>query len=150
MSRLQLGTALTLVLALLCTAHPAQAQMTAEGANANSMGNAGVNDAAMLDLTHASVNDPAAVDMLFQEGNTILSILEGLNEKGFHIEYKEKNFAPGMTLLSLPTATKIDDVLREMLEPWAFQVYRSPFGKLIVKPEKKSKAQLALEAKASE
>jgi hypothetical protein len=150
MSRLQLGTALALVLALLCTAPSAQAQMTAEMANANSLGNAGVRGSTMLDLTMPSFNDPAAVDMLFQEGNTILSILEGLNEKGFHIEFKEKNFAPGMTLLSLPTATKIDDVLREILEPWAFQVYRSPFGKLIVKPEKKSATQLALETKAKQ
>jgi hypothetical protein len=150
MSRLKLGTALSLILAFLCMANSAQAQMSGEAANANSMGNAGIRDATMLDLSVASVNDPASVDMLFQEGNTILSILQGLNEKGFHIEFKEKNFVPAMTLLSLPTATKIDDVLREILEPWAFQVYRSPFGKLIVKPDKKSKTQLALEAKAKE
>ena len=150
MSRLKPGTALSLILAFLCMANAAQAQTAADVANGNSLGNAGIRDATMLDLSVNSVNDPASVDMLFQEGNTILSILEGLNEKGFHIEYREKYFVPAMTLLSLPTATKIDDVLREILEPWAFQVYRSPFGKLIIKPDKKSKAQLALEAKGQE
>ena len=93
----------------------------------------------MLDLSMPSVSDPAAVDMLFQEGNTIASILEGLKEKGFHIRYKEKQFLPSMTLLSLPTATRIDDVLSEILEPWNFRVYRSPLGHLVVTQNKKKK-----------
>ena len=100
--------------------------------------------------TISTVNDPAAAELLFKEGTPVVSILEDLNKKGFHIEYKEKQFVPAMTLLSIPESTKIDDVLREILEPWAFRVYRSATGKLIVVPEKKSKAQLALEAGAKE
>jgi hypothetical protein len=44
-----------------------------------------------------------------------------------------------MTLLSLPTATRIDDVLSEILEPWNFRVYRSPLGHLVVTQNKKKK-----------
>jgi hypothetical protein len=90
----------------------------------------------MIDLSMPSVNDPAAIEMLFSEGNTIASILEGLKEKGFHIRYKEKHFLPTMTLLALPESTSIDDVLREILEPWNFRVYRSPLGHWIVTPNK--------------
>lgn len=111
-----------------------------EAANQNSMGNAGIRDGAMIDLSLPSVNDPAAVDMLFAEGNTITSVLEGLKEKGFNIKYKEKHFEPSMTLQSLPTASRIDDVLREILEPWNFRVYRSPMGHWVVTPDKKKAA----------
>jgi hypothetical protein len=149
MSRLQLGGILGLVLVLGSGASLAQGAFGSPQSD-DSMAAAGVKGSTLLDLSVASVNDPAAVDMLFKEGNTIVSILEALNEKGFHIEYQEKQFVPAMTLLSIPTATKIDDVLREILEPWAFQVTRSPFGKLIVRPQKKSKTQATLEAKAHE
>lgn len=131
--------ALGLSIVLGSSMSPAWAQMDANTAKANSMGNAGVRGSTMLDLSLPSVNDPAAVDMLFAEGNTIASILEGLKEKGFHIKYKEKHFSPTMTLLSLPTATRIDDVLREILEPWNFRVYRSALGHWIVTPDKKKK-----------
>ncbi len=139
MSRANLGKALWVSLMLGSSASVAWAQMDAGTANANSIGNAGVRDSTMLDLSMPSVSDPAAVDMLFQEGNTIASILEGLKEKGFHIRYKEKQFLPSMTLLSLPTATRIDDVLSEILEPWNFRVYRSPLGHLVVTQNKKKK-----------
>lgn len=103
----------------------------------NSITSAGIRDATTLDLTLPSVNDPAAVDMLFREGNTILSVLDGLKEKGFHLQYKEKHFLPSMTLLSLPKGSRIDEVLREILEPWNFKVRRSPLGQWIVAPNKK-------------
>ena len=140
MSRSNLGKALWVSLVLGSSVSVAWAQMDpGAAANANSIGNAGVRDSTMLDLSMPSVSDPAAVDMLFQEGNTIASILEGLKEKGFHIRYKEKQFLPSMTLLSLPTATRIDDVLSEILEPWNFRVYRSPLGHLVVTQNKKKK-----------
>lgn len=140
MSQSNLGKALCLSLVLGSSASVAWAQSgPGAAANENSMGNAGVRGSTMIDLSMPSVSDPAAVDMLFQEGNTITSILEGLNEKGFHIRYKKKQFPPSMTLLSLPTATRIDDVLREILEPWNFRVYRSPLGHLVVTQNKKKK-----------
>jgi hypothetical protein len=140
MSRSNLSKALWVSLMLGASVSVAWAQSgPGAAANENSMGNAGVRGSTMIDLSMPSVSDPAAVDMLFQEGNTIASILEGLKEKGFHIRYKEKQFLPSMTLLSLPTATRIDDVLSEILEPWDFRVYRSPLGHLVVTQTKKKK-----------
>lgn len=125
-----------LALALVCVAPLTWAQ-TDPNAGMDSIASAGVRDSTMIDLTLPSVNDPAAVEMLFKEGNTIASILEGLKEKGFNIRYKEKHFLPSMTLLALPESTRIDEVLREILEPWNFRVYRSPLGHWIVTPNKK-------------
>jgi hypothetical protein len=102
-----------------------------------SLAHAGVADAAMIDMTMGRESDPTAVDMLFKEGNTIASILDGLKEKGFHIDYKKKNVPPTMTLIALPKGTRIDDVLEEILEPWNMRVYHSPLGKWIVRPNKK-------------
>lgn len=107
------------------------------------MNSASVRDDKMIDLSQPSVSDPKAVDLLFREGDELSSILAALNEKGFHIEYKEKHFLPSMTLLAIPTEDRIDDVLREILEPWDFRVYRTPLGKIVVTPTKKRKAELA-------
>ena len=110
---------------------------TDPGGPMNRITSASIRESTMIDISVPSVNDPAAIEMLFTEGNSIASILEGLKEKGFHIQYKEKHLLPEMTLLSLPTATRIDDVLREILEPWNFRVYRSPLGHWVVTPNKK-------------
>ena len=139
MSRLNLNVLWGVSVVLLSSASLAWGQqIDAQTANENSLGNAAVNiGSPMIDLSMPSVNDPAAVEMLFKEGNTIASILEGLKEKGFHIQYRKKHFLPEMTLLSLPESTRIDDLLREILEPWNFRVYRSPLGQLVVVPNKK-------------
>lgn len=92
-------------------------------------------DAATLE----TVNDPAAADVLFREGTPILAILKDLTEKGFHIKYKEKHFLPTMTLVRLPESTRIDKLLREILEPWNFRVNRTPVGHWIVRPNKKKR-----------
>lgn len=106
-------------------------------------------DSKLLDVSVPSVNDPHEVELLFKEGDEITSILDSLNKKGFHIQYKKSQFQPSMTLVSLPTATEIDDVLREILEPWDFRVYRTPYGKVIVSPDKqKKKAQAAAQSTA--
>ncbi len=137
MSQLNLIASGAAILFILTTASPVLAQTDPSVANQNSLGNAGINDGRLIDLSIPSVSDPAAVDMLFKEGSPLASILEGLNEKGFHIRYKAKHFDPTMTLLSLPESSRIDDVLREILEPWSFRVYRSPMGHLVVTPGKK-------------
>lgn len=123
-------------LIILFTSAAAWAQVDPAGPM-NRITSAGIRDSTMIDLSVPSVNDPAAIEMLFTEGNSIASILDGLKEKGFHIQYKEKHFTPEMTLVSLPTGTRIDEVLREILEPWNFRVYRSPMGQWIVTPNKK-------------
>lgn len=81
-------------------------------------------------------NDPMQVEMLFKEGNAIVDILKGLKDKGFALDYKEKQVPREMTLLSLPKSTRIDDVLREILEPWNLSLYHSPYGRWVVRPDK--------------
>lgn len=135
MSRINLGMVLGLGLALISSVSLAWAQDP--DAPMNSISSAGIAESKLLDLSQPSVSDPAAVDMLFKEGDAIASILGGLKEKGFHIQYREKHFLPTMTLLSLPKADRIDDVLREIVEPWNFSVYRSPLGQWVVTPNKK-------------
>jgi hypothetical protein len=108
-----------------------------------SLANAGVADATMIDMTQGKESDPAAVDMLFKEGNTIASILDGLKEKGFPIDYKKKNVPDTMTLVALPKGDRIDEVLKEILEPWNMSVFHSPLGKWIVRPSKKKAAELS-------
>lgn len=81
-------------------------------------------------------NDPMQIDMLFKEGAPIADILKGLKKKGFPIDFKPQNVPPSMILLSLPKATQIDDVLREILEPWHLDLYHSPYGKWVIRPTK--------------
>jgi len=80
--------------------------------------------------------DPKQVDLVFKEGNTIAQVLEGLKEKGFAIDYKREAVPPTMTLLSLPKSTRIDDVLREILEPWNLSLRHTPLGHWVVIPDK--------------
>ncbi len=101
--------------------------------------NGTVADNRLMDVNVIGVSDPSQVDMMFKEGDSILSILEELNEKGFHIQYRKKQFTDEMILLNLPTATDIDSMLQEILEPWHFRSYRTPMGKVVVTPVKYKK-----------
>lgn len=139
MSRLSMRSSLGLILMSAASVTWAQGWNANPSATMDRFNSAGVRDSTMIDLSQPSVSDPKAVDQLFREGDEISSILAALNEKGFHIEYKEKHFRPTMVLLSIPQEEVIDDVLREILEPWEFRVYRNPLGKIIVTPTKKRK-----------
>lgn len=137
MSRLKVWIGSVLGLALMFVTLSASAQttgvMTFE--SKSQMANSNV----LLDVNQIGVNDPAQVDMLFKEGDSIASILKALNEKGFHIQYREKQVPETMVLLSMPEGTSIDDVLREILEPWHLEPYRTHFGKVVIKPMKGGK-----------
>jgi hypothetical protein len=143
MPRSNLGVGLNLGLMLLSGASLTWApNSNADPGVMTSISSASMTDTKLFDANQLSVNDPAQADMLFREGDTIASILAGLKEKGFHIQYREKQFLPTMTLQSLPTATDIDDVLREILEPWGFDIRRSPTGQWVVIPVKQEKRQV--------
>ncbi len=119
---------IALAAAAMLASTQALAQMT-------SLSSAGVKGG-LVDQSQGGTNDPAAVDMLFKEGNTIKSILDGLKEKGFPIEYKKKQVLPSMTLIALPKASRIDEVLAEILAPWNLRAYHSPDGRWIVRSAK--------------
>ncbi|HEU4652909.1 MAG TPA: hypothetical protein VFS47_02935 [Steroidobacteraceae bacterium] len=131
MKRFRIG----LFVAFMLASTSAFAQMT-------SMSSAGVKGG-LVDQTQSGTNDPAAIDMLFKEGNTIISILDGLKEKGFHIEYKKKQVPPTMTLVALPKASRIDEVLTEILAPWNLRPYHSPDGRWIIRQVKDKSSAVA-------
>lgn len=95
-------------------------------------------------------SDPKQVDLVFKEGNTLAQILEGLKEKGFAIDYKKKYIPPTMTLLALPKGTRIDEVLREICEPWNLSVYHTPLGHWVVRPDKNKRSEELPEPSAGE
>ena len=107
-----------------------------EGVFSRDSSPAGMHDTPMATYYDSTVNDPKAIDLLFKEGTTIQSILDGLSDKGFHIKYKKQQLPPTMTLLALPKNTRIDLLLEEILEPWNLNVYHTPLGQWIVKPAK--------------
>src|SRR4051812_18123380 len=118
----------------------ADAAFAAEGVFSRDSSPAGMHDTPMAAYYETTVNDPHAIDLLFKEGNTIQSILDGLSGKGFHIKYKKEQVLPTMTLLALPKNSRIDLMLQEILEPWNLNVYHSQLGQWIVKPGKKKAA----------
>lgn len=138
MSRSNLSVMLGLGVLLVCGASSAWAQDIGPSEKMwDGPKSAAVAESRMLELSVTSVNDPASAELLFKEGNTIVSILDGLKDKGFPIEYKAKEFPATMTLVSLPTSERIDEVLEQILDPYDFRAYHSPAGQWIVKPKKK-------------
>jgi hypothetical protein len=111
--------------------------LAAEGVFSRDTSPASMNDTPMAAYYDTTVNDPHAVDLLFREGNTIRSVLDGLSDKGFHIQYKKEQILPTMTLLALPKNSRIDLLLQEILKPWDLKAYHSPLGQWIVRREKK-------------
>ena len=144
MLRSNLTVRLGLALLLMSIASISSAQQgEALGVMTQETRNGTVADNRLMDVNAIGVSDPSQVDMLFTEGDSILSILKELNEKGFHIQYREKQFTDEMILLNLPTATDIDGMLNEILEPWHFRSYRTPMGKVVVTPMKQKKKRAA-------
>jgi len=144
MLRSNLTVRLGLALLLMSIASISSAQQgEALGVMTQETRNGTVADNRLMDVNAIGVSDHSQVDMLFTEGDSILSILKELNEKGFHIQYREKQFTDEMILLNLPTATDIDGMLNEILEPWHFRSYRTPMGKVVVTPVKQKKKRAA-------
>src|SRR3954469_19539254 len=90
----------------------ANVALAAEGVFSRDSSPAGMHDTPMAAYYETTVNDPHAIDLLFKEGNTIQSILDGLSGKGFHIKYKKEQVLPTMTLLALPKNSRIDLMLQ--------------------------------------
>ena len=55
----------------------------------------------------------------------------------FHIIYSTELVLPTMTLLERPKATRIDQLLQEILEPYDLFAAHTPYGEWKVKPKKK-------------
>ena len=150
MLRTNLTVRMGLALLLMSIASISSAQQgEALGVMTQETRNGTVADNRLMDVNAIGVSDPSQVDMLFREGDSILSILQELKDKGFHIQYRAKQFSEEMILLNLPTATDVDGMLKEILEPWHFTSYRTPTGRLVVTPEKRKKKATAANVDAA-
>ena len=80
----------------------------------------------------ASQNDPAAVSVPMRAGATLESVLAALNARGFRIVYSSALVQPTMTLREVPTATRIDELLREILTPWKLRAVHAANGDWLI------------------
>lgn len=87
-----------------------------------------------------SVADPKAVEIPLYPGAPISAILTALTEKGFRIKWSPEEVLPTMTLLERPKATRIDNLLNEILRPYDMRAdHNLQDGGYRVKPLKKKK-----------
>ena len=77
-------------------------------------------------------NDPAAVSVPLRAGATLDSVLAALNARGFRIVYSSALVQPTMTLREVPTATRIDQFLREILTPWNLRAVHAANGDWLI------------------
>ena len=80
----------------------------------------------------AATNDPAAVSIPLRAGASLESVLVALNARGFRIVYSSALVLPTMTLREVPTATRIDELLREILTPWNLRAVHAANGDWLI------------------
>ena len=72
------------------------------------------------DVRHGA-GDPRAVEIPLYAGALISDVLTSLTAKGFKIKWDPKEVLPTMTLLEKPKATRVDNMLNEILAPWGMR-----------------------------
>jgi len=65
--------------------------------------------------------DPSAVEIPLYVGAQIADVLKALVAKGFLIKWSPEQVLPTMTVLEKPRATRIDNLLNEILAPWGMR-----------------------------
>jgi hypothetical protein len=91
------------------------------------------------DVRH-SASDPMAVEIPLYAGAPISAVLTALIDKGFKIKWSPEEVLPTMTLLERPKATRIDNLLNEILKPYDMRAdHNLQDGGYRVKPLKKKK-----------
>jgi len=94
-------------------------------------------------------NEPRAVEIPLYAGALLTDVLEALKSKGFHINYSSELVLPTMTLLTRPKATRIDDLLREILAPYDLRASRGALGTWVIGPKKTKKVKEVTETEES-
>jgi hypothetical protein len=69
----------------------------------------------------SKVVDPKAVEIPLKPGTLVSDVLTALTDKGFRIKWKPEQVQPNMKLLEKPRATRVDNLLNEILEPWGMR-----------------------------
>jgi hypothetical protein len=86
--------------------------------------------------TRTSAND-VVVNIPMQAGASLESVLATLNSRGFRIVYSSALVTPTMTLRESPRATRVEDLLREILTPWRLRAVRAENGDWLIVPDVK-------------
>jgi hypothetical protein len=88
----------------------------------------------------SKVVDPKAVEIPLKPGTLISDVLTALTDKGFRIKWKPEQVQPNMKLLEKPRATRVDNLLNEILLPWGMRADPDLLrGGYLVKDLKKKK-----------
>jgi hypothetical protein len=69
----------------------------------------------------SKVVDPKAIEIPLKVGTSVSDVLTALTDKGFRIKWKPEQVTPAMKLLARPKATRVDNLLNEILEPWGMR-----------------------------
>ncbi len=122
-------------IALLCVAGACSAQQGASSPGPGmSSGQGTASD------VRSTVQDPKSAEIPLYAGAQISDILTALTEKGFKIKWSPEEVLPTMTLLERPKSTRIDNLLNEILKPYAMRAdHNLQDGGYRVKPLKKKK-----------
>jgi hypothetical protein len=92
------------------------------------------------------VIDPRAVEIPLKPGTLVSDVLTALTDKGFRIKWKTEQVLPTMTLLEKPKATRVDNLLNEILAPYDLRADPDLLkGGYLVKQVKKKKPKYAVE-----
>jgi len=81
-------------------------------------------------------NDPQAVNVPLRAGASVESVLAALNARGFRIVYSSALVQPSMTLRDVPKATRIDELLKEILAPWNLRAVHAANGDWLIVAER--------------
>ena len=69
----------------------------------------------------SKIVDPKAVEIPLYAGALVSDVLTALTAKGFHIKWSPEQVLPTMKLLERPKATRIDNLLNEILLPYGMR-----------------------------
>jgi len=135
-------------IALLCIAGSCQAQMdgptSAQFPGAPLPGGMGTGEE-----FRSKAVDPKAVEIPLYPGALISSVLTALTDKGFQIRWKPEQVTPEMKVLERPKATRVDNMLNEILAPWGMRADPDLMkgGYLVKDLKKKPKKKFEVEQK---
>ena len=89
----------------------------------------------------SKVVDPKAVQIPLKPGTPLSEVLTALTDKGFRIKWKPDQVSPDMKLLEKPRATRVDNLLNEILKPYDMRADADLMkGGYLIKDLKKKKS----------
>jgi hypothetical protein len=136
------------LIALLCVAGSCHAQGMMNGPVENQYEGAPLpGGQAVGGEIRTRIADPKSVEIPLYAGALVSEVLTSLTEKGFHIRWKPEQVTSEMKLLEKPKATRVDNLLNEILKPWGLHADPDLVkgGGYLIKDLKKKSKEFAVE-----